>query len=304
MKESTFARAVLACPITLGMLLATGAVPVARSQAVVSSQAGSHPGVRATFDGPVPAGAATTSALFAHVALGGGYTTVFSLLNTGTDNLTGRLILTGSNGVPLDATLSSPSGPGEGAPREHATSVDILIPPAGIQIIEAAALSESEPTKTGWARVESEGGALSGVATFQQEEGGELKTIAGVLASPPVTVVTIPVNDDGSRERFTGFAVANPGSSDLSVKIVVVDPDGTPLRTLNPPELNPLGPGKQAARFLFQLLQDAGSPNLQFKGSMVMIAQGGALFSVVALIQDSGLFTAIPVIPTKAPHIN
>jgi hypothetical protein len=37
---------------------------------------------------------------------------------------------------------------------------------------------------------------------------------------------------------------------------------------------------------------------------MVLIAEGGAQFAVVALVQDRGLFTAIPVIPSKAPNIN
>jgi hypothetical protein len=36
---------------------------------------------------------------------------------------------------------------------------------------------------------------------------------------------------------------------------------------------------------------------------MVLIEQAGQQFSVVALVQNQGLFTAIPVIPAKAPNI-
>jgi hypothetical protein len=37
---------------------------------------------------------------------------------------------------------------------------------------------------------------------------------------------------------------------------------------------------------------------------MVLIGQGGNTFVVVALVLNQGLFTAIPVIPEKAPAIN
>jgi hypothetical protein len=36
---------------------------------------------------------------------------------------------------------------------------------------------------------------------------------------------------------------------------------------------------------------------------MVLIAEGGKRFLVVALAQNKGLYTAIPVIPGKAPNI-
>jgi hypothetical protein len=238
--------------------------------------------------------------LFAHVAVGGGFTTVFTLVNTGADAATGSLILTRNDGNPLDTNLAEPSVLQEGTDRVFASSAPISIPPGGTQIIQATPTNPSDPaTVTGWGRVESEGGAINGVGTFQFAPGGTLSTIAGVLASPTVSVVTIPVNDDGGQNRFTGYAVANPGSAPINIKIVVVNSDGSVAQTLNPAALNPLGPGRQVASFLFQ---DLGNSN--HKGSMVLIAEGGAQFAVVALVQDRGLFTAIPVIPSKAPNIN
>jgi hypothetical protein len=247
---------------------------------------------------PGPIGVVTTSAIFAHVAVGGGYTTVFTLVNTGSDGAAGNLILTQTDGNPLDVTLAEPSASEEGTNRVFASSAPITIPPGGSQVIQA---TSSGPTVTGWARVESEGGSINGVGTFQLAPGGTLSTIAGVLASPSVSVVTIPVNDDAAQNRFTGYAVANPGSANVNIRIVLVNSNGTPSQTLNPAALNPLGPGRQFAGFLWQ---DLANPNLQFRGSMVLISQGGAQFAVVALVQDRGLFTAIPVIPSKAPNIN
>ncbi len=61
--------------------------------------------------------------------------------------------------------------------------------------------------------------------------------------------------------------------------------------------MNPLRPGCHIARFLW----DINDPALQFRGSMILTEQSGKSFSVVALVLNQGLYTAIPVIPTKAP---
>lgn len=54
---------------------------------------------------PKTSTANTVTGLFAQVAVGGGFSTVFSLTNTGADALTGSLILTSAAGTPLTATL-------------------------------------------------------------------------------------------------------------------------------------------------------------------------------------------------------
>jgi hypothetical protein len=36
---------------------------------------------------------------------------------------------------------------------------------------------------------------------------------------------------------------------------------------------------------------------------MVLVGQGGKTFAVVALAQNQGLVTVIPVIPSKAPQV-
>jgi hypothetical protein len=247
---------------------------------------------------PPPLDLDNVTALFAQVAVGGGYSTIFALLNTGSTDLSGRLLLTDSSGNAMAVALRSPPV-GSATDAVFADSMDILIPRGGAKFIAAEPLSAGDDTRAGWARVESSGGTLGGVATFQLVEAGELKTIAGVLAADAVGAATIPVSNDGSQERFTGYAVANPSAGDINIKIVVVNENGEPLETLVLPSLNPLGPGKQIARFLHE-----DSPRLQFKGSMVLIADTGKRFSVVALIQDRGLFTAVPVIPEKAAHVN
>jgi len=232
----------------------------------------------------------TVTALFAQVAVGGGYTTTFTLMNTGSTILNGNLILTGKDGTPLNAAFTGPSNF-----SATASSVPLTIPIGGTQFWVA---SGTGPVLVGWARVESSGGTLGGVATFQYAPNGALTAVAGVLSADSVQFATIPVDDNHSEARDTGYAVANPSTTDsLSIKLVPVSAtgvQGAALATIS------LSPGAQKARFLWE---DGGS-SWQFQGSVVMIEQSGKKFAVVALVQNQSLLTAIPVIPAKAPTIN
>ncbi len=233
------------------------------------------------------------TALFSHVAIGGGFTTTFTFLNTGDSVLTGNLILTAQDGTALTAAFTG--GPSNS--QITAASIPLNIPVGGTQFWTASAVGSGDPTKAGWARVESSGGNLGGVATFQLKSGGELTTIAGVLSADLVQYATIPVDDDQSQNRYTGYAVANPGTDTLNIKVQTVKSDGTAGASLG---AITLAPAHQTATFLFQ---DPAASS-QFQGSVVLIEQNGKKFSVVALVQNQGLYTAIPVIPSKAPSIN
>jgi hypothetical protein len=252
------------------------------------------PALNMTLLEPGPVGLATTTNLFAQVALGGGYTTIFSFLNTGADTVTGTLFLTG-NTTPLIATFTS-----AGLPTQVASSYPVSINSGGTQIITADAANPGDPTSAGWARVESTGGSLQGVATFQLSVGNTLQTIVGVLSAAATSLATIPIDDDHTIFQDTGYAIANPSNSNINIKIVLLHPDGTVHTTLFPPALNPLPPGGHVATFVWQDLNDAF---LLFRGSMVMIEQASIPFSVTALVLNNGLFTAIPVIPSAAPGI-
>lgn len=241
---------------------------------------------------------APTTALFAHVAIGSGFSTLFTLLNTGSETLFGSLILTKSDGSPMDVKLNE-----QGLTPVQSPTTQIVIPPGGVRFIEAK--GNPDTLVSGWARVESTGGSPGGVATFQLISGSRLISISGVLNAEETDVATIPVTDNSAEGRYTGYAIANSGSGDLSVRIVLVDADGSVRQVLKPPMLNPVRAGSHVARFLFQ---DMNDPEFKFQGSMVLISDGGVKFSVVALLQSDGaagpLYTAVPVIPSKAPGIN
>lgn len=253
---------------------------------------------------PGPIGAETTTNIyFAQVAVGGGYTTVFTLMNTGSTTAAGNLIATGQDGLPFNLNLNEPAiRPEAGASAESVgatgSSFPISVPPGGTKFFTATPLSAGDPTTSLWVRVESAGGNVAGVGTFQQVEGGVLKTIAGVLSSQPVPFATIPVDNDDSSEvqRFTGYAVANVSNENISIRLVTLNENGQIVDNVLPSVLNPLGPRMQVARFVFQDLPS----RLKFKGSMVLVGQSGKTFVAVALVLQQGLLSAVPVVPEKA----
>jgi hypothetical protein len=142
-------------------------------------------------------------------------------------------------------------------------------------------------------------GHLDGVATFQYQDGGFPKTAAGVLASQLTYVATMPVDNDSGNNRFTGFAVANPGAENLNMKLTLLNQDGTIADSISPEKLNPLRPQQQVALFVHEVLPSRQS----FRGSLVLASQEGKGFIVVALVQNQGLYTAIPIFPARFPQV-
>jgi hypothetical protein len=159
--------------------------------------------------------------------------------------------------------------------------------------VTATSLSGGDTTKVGWARIESSGGKPGGVATFKYAPDGPLLTIAGVLSSTLVSTATIPVDDDVNSGHVTGYAVANPGGSPITIKVFEVSGDGVSVTTLNPINLDP---GEHLSQFLYQ--DSLAKP--QLKGSAVLVGESNARFTVVALVMVEGasgpLFTVAPVV--------
>jgi len=238
---------------------------------------------------------AVTTALFAQVAIGGGYTTVFTLSNTGDSTLTGQLILTDKNGSPWAASLFKSGAVAESAGVPGRISAiapyaSVIIPPGGTQFITASPASSDADLMTGWARIDSSGGSLGGVTTYYYAPSGTPQTIVGVLSGSPLTAVTIPRDDDVDQERYTGFAVANPGDDAITIQVYEVSADGSTITSLTSLALAPRS--QRSAYFI----QDPKATQ-KLKGSAVLVGQNGAVFTAVALVQNRGMYTAIPVIP-------
>jgi len=247
--------------------------------------------VQANLTDPGPIGAETTTNLyFGHVALGAGWNTIFSIVNTGATTVNGTLSITGQNGQPINANI-------DGA---VVAGLAVSVPAGGTRTLVANPVSSTDPLRSGWAKYENIGGNATGVATFQQSIGNVLTTAAGVLSSNLVSAATIPVYNDLDASRFVGFAVANPNASAISLRLTTLNEAGTVQDgPVNPAQLNLPGNG-QIAIFLHEILPARAT----FRGSMVLQgATAGQTFVVVALVQNGPLITAIPVIPEKSPSI-
>jgi subtilisin family serine protease len=239
--------------------------------------------------------AAQGTGLFSQVAVGGGYTTVFTFLNTGSTAVNATLTLTrGDNGSPLIAIITDPS-----STSTQTSSYPFTVPAGGAQYLTAT--SSSSQASTGWAKTTPSSGLLGGVATFSYAPSGAIQTVAGVLSSSTVSAATIPVDDDVSQQRETGYAVANPGTSPITIRVVTVNADGSTGTTLTTISL---AAGQQTAGFFYlDPVLSSQQSTWKFRGSVVLIGQNGAVFSAVALVLNQKLLAAIPVIPSKAPNI-
>ena len=140
---------------------------------------------------------------FPQVAFGGGYSTTFAIVNTGTTAVSGRLNIYSQGG-----TLRSDLGgqiflsPGN--------STRLTIPNVG-------------PLTAVWGEFDAGTGSVQGVATFDSRDtSGRLVTSAGVLGVEADNSFLIPV-DVTSTIASTGVAVANITNNDLSIEIRLFD---------------------------------------------------------------------------------
>lgn len=240
---------------------------------------------------PIPA--SSGGLIFAHLAAGGGYSTTFTLANTGDSTAEGSLTLTGQDGQPLNVTLAGSSAKPQPAPAQIVTNTYPVSLASGATALLTASRPGTTDAKAGWAHLDVTGGSVSGVATFQLAQGTAPSSIAGVMASQLIDSAAIPVHSSSSQSRYAGFAVANPGTSDVHITVTVIKQDGTTARSIR---MDPLGSQQQVAKFLHQVMPDLAD----FRGSMVVSADPGEKFAVVALNESQRLDTAIPVIPQKS----
>ncbi len=226
------------------------------------------------------------SAYFPQVAVGGGFTTFLNMVNASASSVSATLTFFDKSGAPFPISRAQ-------------LSVPISVVAGGVQTVTANPIGTDDPMKTGWALVTGLTSPLSGVVTYELKAGNSITTAVGVLPSQPTAFATIPVNNDDSQRRYTGFAVANPNPGDLYLKLLAVDSTGQVLASVTPPELNPLHSKNQVARYLHEYIQST----LKFNGSLVLVSRDMTGFVAVALLQNQGLYTAIPVISAMAPTI-
>jgi hypothetical protein len=223
---------------------------------------------------------------FPQVAVGGGWSTSFTFTNAGLAEASGNLILRDTQGNPLIVNGELTDSSGITQPAQQASSFAFSVPPGGSVHLLTATL---EGIWGGWAKLESKGSSLRGMATYERVNGANTEAFFSVPQSQQLQLAVIPVDIDNSKGKLPAYAIANPNSQAISVNLMLVAQDGSVVG--NSVTIN-LGPGEQISRYLMQDL----ALN-KFRGSLAIKGQNGGSFALLALLAKQGLFAAIPVIP-------
>jgi hypothetical protein len=148
-----------------------------------------------------------------------------------------------------------------------------------------------DPVNVGWGQLESTEGTLTGAATLEYVLGSTVQTVAGVLQSQLLEYATIAVDNDGSQGRWISYAIANPSNQPIDIEMALTGQDGT---AIGDTVAFTLGANQQVSKYLSQ-----DFARTEFKGSLAIRSQG-ASFIAVALLDNQGLLTAIPLTSGKA----
>ena len=218
--------------------------------------------------------------VFAHIAAGGSWTTVLSLVNTTTVPLTVTTTLYGDDGSPLIIPITTMA---QGASQTATTaSVNATIKPnATLQISLGAQIPS---LATGWARVLSLG-PIGGFAIFRTSSANSPVSEGTVpLQSQAVSAITIPYDNTGGFA--TGVALANLSTSSAILTATSWDASGNQLGTQN---ITVAAGGHTSFVASTQFPETAGvSGILVFQSSSAGIAGLGLRFS------PFGTFTSVP----------
>ena len=138
----------------------------------------------------------STSVFFPQVAIGGGYSTQFTITNTGSTMASGSLTLRDSQGSPLMVNGTLTDSFGTTQTTYPGSYFSISIPTGGTIFLSTTGLTPSDSTKTGWAQMDSGGGTLDAVAIYEHVVGSTTQTMVGVLQSQSFQYLTIPIDNN------------------------------------------------------------------------------------------------------------
>ena len=224
----------------------------------------------------IPCSLFSNTLYFPQVAFGGGYTTTFVVMNTGTTNVSSRI-----NFYAQDGALTS--------------FQSINVPVGGST---RYTLPDTGPLTAVWGELAAGTATVQGVATFDlRATNGTLITTAGVLGLEAGNSFLLPV--DVTPTASTGVAIANINAgSSVNVTLRLLGENGSQAATATDVRLNPLRSRSQIADFVTSMFPQLTGTT--FKGTLVIEAAAGAptkSLVATALTVKEGLLSALPVIP-------
>ena len=213
--------------------------------------------------------------VFPQIAAGGYYQTILTSMNTGP--------------VPADVLVSLRwrGAPAGGAADGLSDLRHFLIRPMGIASLPVTLGGD---VTVGYAQLFSSL-SIGGTALFQSWEGGRILSEAAVGLSKPTRRFTVYIdNTDGAR---SGYAVANTGSSAVTMNLTLRDRDGA-IKDQAPLIL---AAGQHISEFAYQRFQ-ATAPD-GFEGSLEFNSEQNV--AAVALRYDNANLAGVPQVFSTIP---
>jgi hypothetical protein len=213
---------------------------------------------------------------FPQIADGGGYSTMFILINDSSTAVTGSLELFQANGTTLTLNLNGTA----------ASTFNLNIPAKGMALYETL---NSGSTQAGWARVRTSGPIGGSIIYGYSSPPGTLISEAGINPAQPVNSFALSV--DIRRGYQAGLAVANPGTAAVSLTLTLYDNAGNRVSSVT----RTLEGQRYFAEMVDQIFPNINLIN--FPGVITVAATGGRIAGTTLRFNaDLSVFASIPVL--------
>jgi hypothetical protein len=232
----------------------------------LSTPAASSPGIL-TYGGSI-----------AHIAVGAGWKTTFTFVNTGATASQLHLAIFDENGGPLALSVTFPQFPS--TPAAEVSTIDRTLAAGALLIIE----SVGGPTLLlGSAQLTTDG-AVTGSAIFRYTVSGQEAVVPLETRNP--TAFVLPF--DNTTGLANGLAISNITSTAAAVKIVITDDSGVNNIVTDTVSLSARG-------HLSFVLTDKYALAAQRRGTIIIQAPSNGQISVLGIRATSaGAYTSIP----------
>lgn len=223
----------------------------------------------------------TRTGVLSHIAAGGGWSTVITLVNNSSTSLPVTVALHNEDGSALSLPVTTTV---QGVSQTSTTSsVNATINPKATLLISTGDGIAS--TAVGWADVLSSG-SISGFAIFRQtpQSGSPSEGTVPLQATSPTTI-TLPYDDTGGF--VMGVALTNLSTTSSAVTASIWDDNGNQLGTQN---ISIGGSGHTSFVLPTQIPMTAG------KRGIVQFQSSGGLAGLGLRFSPFGTFTSVPTI--------
>jgi hypothetical protein len=219
----------------------------------------------------------------AQLAFAGSWTTIFTLVNSGTVPVQATLNFFDNNGNPLPVPLVFPqSSTTAGSP---VTTTTLTVNPGAGQVIQAAGLA-SQPTQVGWTQLLANGD-LSGFAVFKDVTGAGIQEAVVPLENRNPTAFVIWFDNTGGNA--TGIALANTVAQAVGVPAVIRDDTGAILLSTT---IQVAAEGHTSFD-----LASTYAPTAGIRGTVEFDTPAGGQISVLGIqFNPTGAFATIPAL--------